>query len=215
MPTNTPSREAHAPSGRSVPLRRRVRRAGTEGTRAQFVTKSFSRDDGTLYRPSIDTATGAFFCDCPDHRYRGSFCKHLRRAAAQLDLPNSEVANQNAQKQSPDAAITPLSQPDQFPTSGFQLPSSNDTDSMKRLFFDEHIVQLLPALPRVRAQFADGGDDEFVWCFALLCANAEKGRPDTQFQLVLPMVQRAGCLELACDIDRPYDSLVYTRGNKY
>lgn len=73
-----------SPSPSRSPIRRRVRRDGVQGSRAQFVTKSFSRDDGTLYRPRINTATGEFFCDCPDHRYRGSFCKHLRRAAAQL-----------------------------------------------------------------------------------------------------------------------------------
>lgn len=82
---------------------------------------------------------------------------------------------------------------------------------MTRCFFDEQIVQLLPAPPRVRAQFCDGGDDEPVWCFALLCANSEKGCPDSQFQLVVPMVQRDGCLELACDVGRPYDKVVHSR----
>ena len=63
---------------------RRVRPEWAEGDQRGFVTKSFTRDDGTQYHPVLDVETGEFFCDCMHHEIRHAFCKHLRKAAVGL-----------------------------------------------------------------------------------------------------------------------------------
>lgn len=64
-------------------IRRRVRREGSAPEVACFRTKSFTHE-GPEWHPVIDVARRRFRCDCPHHRYRGAFCKHLQRAARQL-----------------------------------------------------------------------------------------------------------------------------------
>jgi hypothetical protein len=49
-----------------------------------FQTKSFTKDDDTVYEPVIDPQTGEFSCTCPDHVYRHRACKHILRAVANL-----------------------------------------------------------------------------------------------------------------------------------
>lgn len=56
-----------------------------------FQTRSFTRDDYTMWHPVVDLENGAVWCDCPDFRFRHSmhepslnspshWCKHVARA---------------------------------------------------------------------------------------------------------------------------------------
>ena len=73
--------------------RRHVLRESEAGGHIFFRTKSFTRDDATVWHPVVDVECGHVFCDCPDFRYRHAahepdvstpqwWCKHLRRAVA-------------------------------------------------------------------------------------------------------------------------------------
>ncbi len=73
--------------------RRHVLRESEAGGHIFFRTKSFTRDDATMWHPVVDVECGHVFCDCPDFRYRHAvhepdvstpqwWCKHLRRAVA-------------------------------------------------------------------------------------------------------------------------------------
>jgi hypothetical protein len=64
-------------------IRRRVRLDEQQNDVARFRTKSFTRE-GPEWHPVIDIGRRRFRCDCPHHKYRGAFCKHLQRAARQL-----------------------------------------------------------------------------------------------------------------------------------
>ncbi len=55
-----------------------------------FEAKSFSRENGAVYRCRVNPRTGYVWCSCRDFKYRkdrfepnyfeGPFCKHLKRA---------------------------------------------------------------------------------------------------------------------------------------
>lgn len=73
--------------------RRHVLRESEAGGHVFFKTRSFTRDDATVWHPVVDVECGHVFCDCPDFRYRHAihepdvstpqwWCKHLRRAVA-------------------------------------------------------------------------------------------------------------------------------------
>ncbi|RYG53616.1 hypothetical protein EON80_32540, partial [bacterium] len=66
-----------------VTIRRRVRRENNQSDELCFRTKSFTREEGVEWHPVIDVGRRRYRCDCPHHRYRGAFCKHLQRAARQ------------------------------------------------------------------------------------------------------------------------------------
>lgn len=69
------------------PIRRRVRQDKSQPTRGEsvsFRTWSFTTTQGVEWHSVIDIGRRRYRCDCPHHRYRGAFCKHLRRAAQQL-----------------------------------------------------------------------------------------------------------------------------------
>lgn len=60
-----------------------------------FKTKSWSKDDGTRYGLSVDSETGEFHCDCPDHQFRGRACKHILRALKTLERRHKNEAARN------------------------------------------------------------------------------------------------------------------------
>ena len=73
--------------------RRHVLRESEAGGHVFFKTRSFTRDDATVWHPVVDVECGHVFCDCPDFRYRHAihepdistpqwWCKHLARAIA-------------------------------------------------------------------------------------------------------------------------------------
>ncbi len=199
-----------------VPLRRRVRVQRRVGDEVTFVTKSFTKTDGTQYHPIINQATGEFSCDCPDHLYRQSFCKHLRRAQTQLkraSTPLTPVAPPPPPL-APTSSIPVASPPPTLaptpstPVASPLLPSPSSpllSPAMPRFFANEHITQIIPAPATLKAQFADGCADEPVLCLALLSVpGAANGPAKSPYQLVMPMVAYHGALELACDIERPY-----------
>lgn len=73
--------------------RRHVLRESEAGGHVFFKTRSFTRDDATLWHPVVDVEEGYVHCDCPDFRYRHAmhepdvstpqwWCKHLARAVA-------------------------------------------------------------------------------------------------------------------------------------
>ena len=73
--------------------RRHVLRESEAGGHVFFKTRSFTRDDATVWHPTVDVEEGFVHCDCPDFRYRHAmhdpdvstpqwWCKHLARAVA-------------------------------------------------------------------------------------------------------------------------------------
>ena len=73
--------------------RRHVLRESEAGGHVFFKTRSFTRDDTTMWHPVVDVEEGFVHCDCPDFRYRHAmhdpdvstpqwWCKHLARAVA-------------------------------------------------------------------------------------------------------------------------------------
>ena len=73
--------------------RRHVLRENEAGGHVFFRTRSFTRDDATVWHPVVDIEQGYVHCDCPDFRYRHAihepdvstpqwWCKHLARAVA-------------------------------------------------------------------------------------------------------------------------------------
>ena len=73
--------------------RRHVLRENEAGGHVFFKTRSFTRDDATIWHPVVDVEEGYVHCDCPDFRYRHAhhepdvstpqwWCKHLTRAVA-------------------------------------------------------------------------------------------------------------------------------------
>ena len=187
---------SHSPP--QAAIRRRVRVQQRVDDEVTFVTKSFSRDDGTQYHPVINEATGAFSCDCPDHLYRRSFCKHLRRAQARLKQTRA----------TPSPVASPLPNvvfPVASPPASPATLSSSFSHAMPRFFANEQITQIIPAPAALKAQFADGCPDEPVLCLALLSVPiGNRGSAKAPYQLVMPMVASQGGIELACDIERPY-----------
>ncbi|BCM88781.1 hypothetical protein IAD21_00623 [Abditibacteriota bacterium] len=196
-----------------TPIRRRVRVERRTGDEVVFVTKSFTKDDGTQYHPVINGATGEFTCDCPDHLYRHSFCKHLRRAQAQLKragISSPPVAPPPPHSIAPVASPLPAPLVPQSSVASAPLAPLLESGlrplvspAMPRFFANEHITQIIPAPNWLKAQFADGCSDEPVLCLALLSVPAS-GKTKAPYQMVMPMVAYHGALELACDIERPY-----------
>lgn len=221
---------SHSPP--QAALRRRVRVQQRTGDEVTFVTKSFSKDDGTQYHPVINAATGEFSCDCPDHLYRHSFCKHLRRAGAGLKRASAApplVASSPVASSTPlPSATPPVASPPSVPfpslshpvapsptpprcrlsspaPAGLRSPGSDSSSTMPRFFANEQITQIIPAPASLKAQFADGCPDEPVLCLALLSVPVgNNGSAKAPYQLVMPMVASQGSIELACDIERPY-----------
>ena len=73
--------------------RRHVLRESEAGGHVFFRTRSFTREDATMWHPVVDVEEGFVHCDCPDFRYRHAmhepdvstpqwWCKHLARAVA-------------------------------------------------------------------------------------------------------------------------------------
>ncbi|RYX80118.1 hypothetical protein EON83_29985 [bacterium] len=205
------------------PIRRRVRVQQRTGDEVTFVTKSFTKNDGTRYHPVINEATGEFFCDCPDHTHRKSFCKHLRRARSVLKRATVATAATTthptttapvaSSPPAPNTALVPVASsptplaPATTPAPLAPVASSPsaflDSSAMPRFFANERITQIIPAPRSLRAQFSDGCPDEPVLCLALLNVPAGS-HSKSPYQMVMPMVAYHGTLELACDIDRPY-----------
>lgn len=63
------------------PHRRRIRfiRVEADGTRVYTIYSLTKAGTDSRYQVSVNFEDGTFHCDCPDHTYRGSSCKHLRR----------------------------------------------------------------------------------------------------------------------------------------
>jgi hypothetical protein len=69
---------------------RRVRLEPTEDGTYLFRARSFSRQNGVVYRCRVNPVTGAVWCNCGDFQFRhapeeptywcGRVCKHLERA---------------------------------------------------------------------------------------------------------------------------------------
>lgn len=103
-------------------IRRRVRHQmiTSEGV-AVGVTKSFSRDDGTVYHPIIDLHCGRVNCQCAHFEYRLArhhptlrtpqyWCKHIRREVGNL-VRRGLLTIQDEQDQMPtiiENAVAPL-----------------------------------------------------------------------------------------------------------
>lgn len=67
------------------PLRRRVRQEQRIGDQVLFKTKSFTKNDNTIWHPTIDVSNGHYHCDCPAYHFNTREpCKHCVRAALQL-----------------------------------------------------------------------------------------------------------------------------------
>ncbi len=83
--------------------RRHVLRQSEAGGHVFFKTRSFTRDDATVWHPVVDVEEGYVHCDCPDFRYRHAihdpdvstpqwWCKHLARAVANCQRHGELVA---------------------------------------------------------------------------------------------------------------------------
>ena len=83
--------------------RRHVLRESEAGGHVFFRTRSFTRDDATVWHPVVDIEEGYVHCDCPDFRYRHAmhepdvstpqwWCKHLARAVANCQRHGELVA---------------------------------------------------------------------------------------------------------------------------
>ena len=83
--------------------RRHVLRESEAGGHIFFKTRSFTRDDATVWHPVVDVEEGYVHCDCPDFRYRHAahepdvstpqwWCKHLARAVANCKRHGELVA---------------------------------------------------------------------------------------------------------------------------
>ena len=83
--------------------RRHVTRQSEAGGHVFFKTRSFTRDDATIWHPTVDVEEGYVHCDCPDFRYRHAihepdvstpqwWCKHLARAVANCKRHGELVA---------------------------------------------------------------------------------------------------------------------------
>lgn len=64
------------------PHRRRIRVLTTEedGTKIFRLYSLTNAGTAICYEVRINMETGEISCTCPDHKYRGSTCKHIRRA---------------------------------------------------------------------------------------------------------------------------------------